>query len=215
MRHDRDPLSPLTGWIRTLLALAALLVACGVYGALSGDGGIMGLGNVGSICVEEPIGGSVEPGERFPHHDVRTGVEVRQSGYSYCTTTPGLAERAWHTLTRLPTAALFTAVLLILWRLVRGAARDGVHTTGTARRLRVLGWVLIAGSVLVPVMENVASVRLLATMVNDPIGGYLMPNSGGDWTGPLPLALVGVGLLTFSRFVLVGVRMRADLDGTV
>ena len=57
--------------------------------------------------------------------------------------------------------------------------------------------------------------RLLATMVNDPVGGYFMPNGAGNWASLLPLVLVGVGLLTFSRFVLVGVEMRADLDGTV
>ena len=51
-------------------------------------------------------------------------------------------------------------------------------------------------------------------MVNDPLGGYFLPG-GSPYGSQLPLVLVGVGLLTFARFVLVGAEMRADLDGTV
>jgi hypothetical protein len=215
MRQHSDPLSPLAGWVQLLLAFIVLVVACGAFGALTGSSAIMGFGNVGSICVQEPIGGTVDPGASFLPHDTRAGVDTYRIGYSYCTSNPVMAQRVWYTLTKLPTALLFAAVIMILFRLVRGAAREGIHTNDTARRLRVLGWVLIAGSVLAPIAQDAASVRLLATMVSDPIGGYFMPNGAGDWTGLLPLVLVGVGLLTFSRFVLVGVQMRADLDGTV
>jgi Protein of unknown function (DUF2975) len=215
MPQHADPLSPLAGWVRVLLAFVALMVVCGVFGALTGSSAIMGFGNVASICVEEPVGGTVEPGEPLLPHDLRAGVDTYRIGYAYCASDPDLPQRVWYTLTLLPTAALFAAVLVILFRLVRGAARDGIHTNGTARRLRGLGWVLITGSVLAPIAEDAASVRLLATMVNDPIGGYFMPNGAGTWAGMLPLVLVGVGLLTFSRFVLVGAEMRADLDATV
>jgi hypothetical protein len=215
VRHDKDSLSPLAGWTYMLLTFVALMVVYGVYGALTGTNSIMGFGDVGSICVDEPNGGNVDPGERSLPHDVRAGVDIHKTGYSYCTSTPDLAQRIWYTLTTLPTAALFTGALLILLRLIRGAARDGIYTNRTARQLRVLGWVLIAGSMLVPIAQDAASVRLLATMVNDPIGGYFMPDGGGNWTGLLPMVLVGVGLLTFSRFVLVGTQMRADIDATV
>ena len=215
MRQHKDPLSPLAGWVQILLAFAVLMAICGAYGVLTGTSAIMGFGNVASICVQEPIGGTVDPGEPFLPHDIRAGIDTYRIGYSYCTSSPLLPQRVWYTLTVLPGAALFAAVLVILFRLVSRAAHDGIHTNGTARRLRLLGWVLITGSVLVPIAEDAASVRLLATMVNDPIGGYFMPNGAGNWGSLLPLVLVGVGLLTFSRFVLVGREMRADLDGTV
>ncbi len=198
-----------------LLAFVVLIVVCGVYGAFTGTTGVMGFGNVGRICVDEPSGGTVDPQDPLLPHDARAGVEMRTTAYSYCTKTPDVAQRIWYTLTMLPTFALFATVLLVLFRLVRGAAREGIHTNGTARRLRALGWVLIVGSILAPIAEDAAAVRLLATMVSDPIGGSFLPDGGGGWTGLLPLVLVGVGLLTFSRFVLVGAEMRADLDGTV
>ncbi len=214
MRPNKDPLSPLSGWIHLLLGAVILSVICGVYGAITGTGGIMGFGSVSNLCVEEPTGGAVDPAEPSLPHDVRAGIDVYKIGYSYCVHAPDRAQRFWYTLTTLPTAVLFSTVLLLLFRLIRGAARDGIHTPGTARRLRVLGWVLIGGSVLVPIAEDAASVRLLATMVHDTLGGYFMPN-GGNWPSLVPLVLVGVGLLTFSRFVSVGVEMRVDLDGTV
>lgn len=215
MRQHNDPLNPLAGWVQILLAFVILMVVCGVYGALTGTSAIMGFGNVTSICVQEPTGGAVDAGEPSVPHDLRAGIDTYRIGYSYCTSNPILAQRVWYTLTVLPTAAMFAAVLMVLFRLVRGAARDGIHTNGTARRLRLLGWVLISGSVLAPIAQDAASVRLLATMVNDPVGGHFMPNDAGNWASLLPMVLVGVGLLTFSRFVLVGVQMRADLDGTV
>ncbi len=214
MQRDKDPLSPLAGWTYLLLAALGLAVLCGVSWSITGSGSIMGFGNVGSICVDELTGGTADFGRRPPPHDLRAGVEISTVGYSYCSSAPDAAQRIWYTLTMLPTTLLFAAVLLILFRLVRGAARDGIHTSGTARRLRVLGWVLIAGAVLAPQAQELAKTRLLATMVKDQLGGYFI--AGGSPYGPLlSLVLVGVGLLTFARFVLVGTEMRADLDGTV
>ena len=48
-------------------------------------------------------------------------------------------------LATLPTFALTTAMLVMLWRLVGAARRTDPFTFSTVRRLRALGWLLLLG----------------------------------------------------------------------
>jgi len=117
----------------------------------------------------------------------------------------------WYTLTTLPSTVWFVAVLVLLFRLFRRANRDGIYTIATVRGLQILGWLVIAGAIVTKYAEQAAKARLLAAMVSDHIGGYFIAAAPAY----APMVLVGVGVLTFSRIVRAGCRMRQDLDATI
>ncbi len=122
-----------------------------------------------------------------------------------------MGQRIWYTLIMLPGILLFVGVLLLAYRLIRAAERDGIYTSATARRLRTLGWFLLAGALVKMVMEMVAANRLLATMVTNEVG-WIGPIR---WQIPWMVLLIATGLLTFARIMWTGAGMRDELQGTV
>jgi hypothetical protein len=111
----------------------------------------------------------------------------------------------------LPGTVLFIGALLLIYRLIRGAERDGIYTAATAGRLRALGWFLLIGALVKMVVEMLAANRLLATMVTTQVG-WTEPFR---WETPWTVLLTAVGLLSFARIMRLGVEMRDDLQGTV
>jgi len=205
----RNPLEPMATVVSALLGLTGAGIAVTVLAAVVGSGGIMGLGQ-SFVYVDVPgiVGGSDLQSGQWNLHD---GVLANTTGYRFFTTHPDVRQRVWYTLTLLPSSVLFIGALLLVFRLVRGAERDGIYTAATARRLRTLGWFLLIGAVVKMVVEMAAANRLLATMVTNHV----------EWIGPIfwetpwAVLLTAAGLLTFARIMRIGVEMRDDLQGTV
>jgi hypothetical protein len=131
----------------------------------------------------------------------------------YCAESPGAHLVLLHELGTLPSTLLLIGGLLLLDRLLRGAARDGVHAERTASRLRLLGWWLIVGSLVARITEANAMAALLAALSRTShftAGAWLEL-----WTPPYLAVLCGVGLLVFARFTRVGTTLPEDLEEVV
>ena len=114
-------------------------------------------------------------------------------------------------------------VLLLLWRMIRVAGREGPFTPAVARAMRRLGWFILAGSLTVAVLRAVSIGLLLSGQIeggsipdrDDRRGPVRRTGLGGDpATVPVP-ALAGAALLTLARIFRVGAAMEDELKGTV
>ncbi|MFI7316803.1 hypothetical protein [Streptomyces venezuelae] len=129
----------------------------------------------------------------------------------YCTSHPSRGQQALEVLRDLPSTILMLGGLLLLNRLLRGAARDGVYTAQTASRLWGLGWWLLAGSLVTAVAQAIAKAELLATFVEEDMADAL----GNVWDIPYFSLFTALGLFTFARIVRAGVVMREDVEATI
>ncbi|MFF5025398.1 DUF2975 domain-containing protein [Streptomyces collinus] len=121
--------------------------------------------------------------------------------------------RVLEALGSLPSSLLLIGGLYLLHRFLRGAAREGVYTARTASRLRLVGWWLLVGSLVVEFAEANARAALLAALAKDvdfSAGSVL-----GMWNFPYLAVLTGLGVLTSARITRQGVSMREDLEGLV
>jgi hypothetical protein len=110
---------------------------------------------------------------------------------------------------------LWSGILLLLWRLLVIARRGGPFTVQVAAAMRMLGWYIIAGSVLAAAIEQLATVLLLDSMVAPrPEGIGSIAVAALRALVPVP-ALAGAALLTFARIVRLGAAMDDELQGTV
>lgn len=116
---------------------------------------------------------------------------------------------AWEMLSTLPSHALVTVALVLLWRLV-GRARDGdPFTGGMVGGFRALGIVLVVGGPLVWVVEFIGRFALSATL---PTGGPYAPL---DFAVPAAWLLCGFGMFAVGEIIRRGRALRAELDGVV
>ena len=131
----------------------------------------------------------------------------------YCAESPDAHLVLLQQLGTLPSTLLLISGLFLLDRLLRGAARDGVHTERTASRLRLLGWWLLVGSLVAGITEANAGAALLAALsrTSDFTAGAWLEL----WTPPYLAVLTGLGLLVFARITRVGTALRKDLEGVV
>ncbi|MGW5285390.1 DUF2975 domain-containing protein [Streptomyces collinus] len=142
-----------------------------------------------------------------------TGLAQVDSIPRYCAEAPDAHLRVLEALGSLPSSLLLIGGLYLLHRFLRGAAREGVCTARTASRLRLVGWWLLVGSLVVEFAEANARAALLAALAKDvdfSAGSVL-----GMWNSPYLAVLTGLGVLTFARITRQGVSMREDLEGLV
>lgn len=131
----------------------------------------------------------------------------------YCAEDPTDQQRLLGLLSAVPYLAFAAGGLVLLNGMLRAAARDGVYTTQTASRLKVLGWWLLVGSLVAELSHATAETALLATLASDV---HLSAETVlRQLTAPYLMVLTGLGLLTFARITRAGAAMREDLEGTV
>ncbi|KPI06672.1 hypothetical protein OK074_4111 [Actinobacteria bacterium OK074] len=203
MTEDRKMLEPMATVVSVVLRILLALLTAGIVIAIVHGG----WANV-SVCVtDESTVSSVSPGLA-----PESGTQVN-SIPRYCAESPGAYLRFLDELGSLPSTLLLASSLFLLHRLLRGAARDGIHTARTASRLRLLGWWLLAGSLVVAVTEGNARAALLAELAKDAdVSAWTWLNM---WTPPYLAVLTALGLLTFARITQAGAVMREDLEGVV
>ena len=120
-----------------------------------------------------------------------------------------------YSLMTVPEVLLWGGILLLLWRLLVLARRDGPFTARVAGAMRVLGWYIIAGAVLAAAIEQLSTVLLFNSLVTPPPEGIdSVPFAALRALVPVP-ALAGTALLTFARIVRFGAAMDDELQGTV
>jgi hypothetical protein len=204
MTEDRKMLEPLATVVSiTLRILLAFLTAGLVWSVIHGSWGDL------NVCIaDESTTSSVTP-DAFA---AENGAQV-DSIPRYCAETPDAHLRLLNELGEVPSTLLLISGLFLLHRLLQGAARDGVYTGETASRLRLLGWWLLVGSLVVEITEANARAALLAELAKSAdfsAGAWL-----DLWTFPYLAVLTGLGLLTFARITRAGTSMREDLEGVV
>lgn len=206
MPQDRKLLEPTATIVSIALRLLLTLTAAGLVSRI-----VRGGWTNGTVCVTDDsttASADTGPFSFFPEKDAFV-LTVPQ----YCAEAPGTYLRLLDELGALPSTLLLLSGLLLAHRLLRDAARKGVHTVRTASRMRVLGWWLLAGSLIARFVEANADAALLAelsTSTDLTAGTWLTM-----WSAPYLALLTGFSLLTFARITRAGAELREDLAGVV
>lgn len=188
-------------WLRELQAvlIAGLLFVVGF--------GIVGVGVTAAfgdeLTMELPasaVTGTVDVG-------LREGATVAaKQDVTITVAEPRASQRLAWALSRWPTAAVITALLVLLLGLVRRARRDDPFSLATVRRLRVLGVVALGGYVA-SLLELMATMLLSGTVTTDGVAG------GSQLS--MAWFLVGFGLFAMAEVVKRGHAMRVELETVV
>jgi len=205
MSEDRKMLEPMATVVSIALRVLLTLVTLGVvFRTVHGSGW-----GSNFVCMrDDSTFGSVDLDRFYPEKGVSVGAIPR-----YCAESPGTSLHLLNELSMLPSSLLLIGSLFLLHQLLKGAARDGIYTARTASRMRVLGWWLLAGSVVAELIESNAKAALLSDLTTTSTfsaGAWL-----GLWSAPYMAVLTGLGLLTFARITSAGAAMREDLEGVV
>lgn len=206
----RNPLEPFATVVSALMAiLVVLFVLSAVATAVSKDASMFGIGEQ-VICVDDPnisVGGG-EAEARDLASTVKPGARALTNGLTGCLDHPTGRQHALRVAMLLPPAVFEFGTVLLLWLLVRGARREGPFASANSRRVRLVGWWLIAGGLASVNIVEAAKVALLRTMFRNAVVGWA-PHV--PWT----LLLIGLGMLTVARLLAVAAVMRQDIEATI
>jgi hypothetical protein len=123
---------------------------------------------------------------------------------------PAPGQLAMYELTSLPVYLVVATVLVLLWTTLRRARREDPFTAATVRRLRVIGWVALAGGVVAQLGQMLAALELSSQVIAD-----------GSMTATLDLLstglflLVGYGFFAVAEILNRGLAMRAELETVI
>ena len=134
---------------------------------------------------------------------------------SVCVMNATDGQRALAYLGSAPRTLLKLAVFVLVAWLLLVARRDGPFVPRVHRMLMVLGWFVIAGSVVASVVHGVAGAYFLASAVTVPVpvkADVLSALYGAVLSLPV---LAGCAVLTLARIMRAASLMRDDLEGTV
>jgi hypothetical protein len=208
--RSRDPLEPFATVVRSVTRLLGVFLVVGAISAVtSDDAGYFGVGN--DICVDTGISESLEK-PSFAD-ELTAGVQSVSQGIGFCRTDPTVGQAVLQVLTELPNLLLVLSVLVLLWRTVGNARRQGPFSVATAAGVRATAWLLLLGGVVAGAVQEVAKVALIGTMAKD--GSTLAPEPSefvfAALSGVSPLLLfAGLGVLTVARILRTGVQTDAD-----
>jgi hypothetical protein len=215
----KDPLGPLDAIVSVLLWLLALGFAGGLVLSFLPGGSVTTYGHDQACAVVRAEllpnadrqldgGNPTVPSYARSSSVLPRDVEVCARGVSTGLNVLSLAGTFSGT-------ALLLAFVIAATRLVRGARREGLFTTVTASRTRMLAWVLIVGSLLSHLIRAAVSVVILNRVVVDP--GYHY-GAGALLSGfglPLTEIVVGIGLVSVGRVLGQAVVLQREQDATI
>ena len=208
---DRKLTQPLGGAVKFILVLAAVLLGIVLIFAVFGTIELGGLGS-GPACSPVHLNGITVAGSAVAH--LRPGATASGGTVSLCASHPTVGQRVLVGLTWVPVVALYLAVIVLLGRLLRVIRGAGPFAVTVARRLRFLGWFVLAGSLVVVVGQSAAQSAFVSTLLTGPVPAVRNAVEAGLAVILVPL-LIACGLLTLARVIRVGAQMNDDLAGTV
>jgi hypothetical protein len=203
-----EPLESVTRFFGALMIIAVLV---GVAFLVFGSGTYGGL--PGNVCVAQPGAQYSSSGWDTPFVTARPGHSVSIIGsLQVCADHASAGEQALGVVAALPAALFWGGVLLMLWRIMLTARRNGPFTRRVAVAVRRLGWFVIIGSTTAAVVHLIAVDTLLTTMarITNPFPNLIEV----PLHLPIPL-LTGAALLTFARIVTAGAAMDAEIQATI
>lgn len=207
---------PLTGLLIFLGGLIGLSFVAFLITAAIGRGTVTFLGfGTGPLCVPASISG---PGIQWGPEPLIAGLRPGMtagvgSTVSVCANHPSARQQMLSFLTHFPeTLYALVIVAAVVWLLVI-VRRQGPFVPQVVRILRFLGWFILLGDVVAAVVQSLAASYFLATAVTSPVPvGLNAFNSGSTLLVPL---VACCALLTLTRIIRTGTRLRDDLAGTV
>jgi Protein of unknown function (DUF2975) len=208
---DRKLTQPLGGAVKFILVLAAVLVAFVLFVAIFGKIQLGGLGS-GPACSGVRLNAMRVASPGLAH--LRAGTTTSGGTVTLCASHPTIGQRILVGLTWVPVTALYLTVILLLGQLLRVVRGAGPFAETVARRLRFLGWFVLAGSLIVVVGQSMAQSAFVSTVVTGSVPAVRNAAEAGLAVVFVPL-LIACGLLTLARVIRVGARMSDDLAGTV
>jgi hypothetical protein len=214
---NRKLTEPLETTAAVFGSLFAAVLILGAVATLVGTGTLGGLGHA-LVCATDPnVGGDSGASPFTGVYAARPGaaLQLPNAPLSACAIHPGFGQHLLYSLTTIPQVLLWGGILLLLWRLLMIARRGGPFTVRVAAAMRMLGWYIVAGSVLAAAIEQLATVLLLGSLVTpQPEGIGSVAVAALRALVPVP-ALAGAALLTFARIVRLGAAMDDEIQGTV
>lgn len=209
-RKLAEPLETMTSGCGLLLILGLVF---GIVAAIMGWGSFGGFGRA-VVCATNEMSRVSGFSTRQPGIGARPGAYLSLTvPITACTSHPSFGQRLLLTLTRLPTQLVWAGILLLLWRMLRVVGRRGPFSPQVAAAMRVLGWFVLAGTLVATVIQGLAADQLLNTMLVHDRG---LGDALSRPLSALPVAaLAGVGLLILARFIRLGVSMDEEIKGTV
>ncbi len=208
---DSKLTQPLGGAVRFILVLAAVLLGIVLIFAVFGTIELGGLGS-GPACSAVHLKGIAVTGAAVAH--LRPGATASGGAVSLCASHPSVGQRLLVGMTWIPVVALYLAVILLLVQLLRAIRGGGPFAVIVARRLRFLGWFVLAGSLVVVTGQSAAQSAFVSTVLTGPVPAVRNAAEAGLAVIFVPL-LIACGLLTLARVIRVGAQMSDDLAGTV
>jgi hypothetical protein len=206
-RPPRNPLEPIAttvGWV-TALVVVLLLLSLLVRQAAWGNGPVCAtVSGTDASIFSKPVS---LPG-------VAPAAHASLASAAICADRPTAALRVAGLLAVWPYTVLW---LIFLWRL-RGllkaaALPGGLYSPATASRLRMLGWLLTLGGLAASIVESAAKIMIFTRLVDYPgLGGWYQP---GQVSFSFTTLITGLTLITVARVMVLGVKMRDELDATV
>jgi hypothetical protein len=204
-----------------VLALLALLFA-GI-GTVTGSGtpAVLPLsypaGGWQPVCTDASINGMSFDGDgpTLVGAPGMTSVSGPSNPMSVCVMNATGGQRALAYLSSAPPTLFKLAVFVLVSWLLLVARREGPFAPRVHRMLMVLGWFVIAGSIVASVAHGVAGAHFLASAVTVPVpvkDDVLSALYDAVLGAPV---LVGCAVLTLARIMRAGSLMRDDLEGTV
>jgi hypothetical protein len=210
-RKLTEPLGNVVSWF--LLVTAGLFALLVVVAPFDSQISIWGFGH-GYVCADVSsntltIG---DTGDIVMH--MKPGASSYPRELGLCVNQPTVGQRMLVTLTQAPAFALYVALLLLLWQLLRTVGSAGPFDLIVSRRLRFLAWFILAGSLVVAAAQSAARSLFASTVVTNsvPMAGNVTRDLISALFTPL---LIACGLLTLARVIRIGTQMSEDLAGTV
>jgi hypothetical protein len=212
-----SPLQPITRTVNVLLAVTLAGLVLGGVGSLLGQAEFFGFkaGDPPDVCIDTDIFAVHAGPGHLPVQGLGPHDRARVDTMTVCFSHVSAVGRIFGIFTHLPSLLFFMGVMLLIRRTLGAAEANGIYTPATANRIRALGWFLIVGVFVVPVVETLARSGVMASRLPyaNWTSGFHLWNDVFPFS--IPVLLTGIGLITFARIMRIGAMMRADLEGTV
>jgi hypothetical protein len=219
----RRLVQPLGGIVLFVGALALVALLFAGIGSLTGSGMQVQLplsypaGGWQPVCADASINGMSFNGDgpALAGAAGMTSVSGPSNPMSVCVMNATGGQRALAYVGSAPPALFKLAVFALVAWLLLVARRQGPFAPRVHRMLMVLGWFIIAGSIVASLAHGVAGAHFLASAVTVPVpvkDDVLSALYDAVLGAPV---LVGCAVLTLARIMRAGSLMRDDLEGTV
>jgi hypothetical protein len=152
---------------------------------------------------------------------VRPGAQLQSKGtVQVCASHPSVWQWFLYALIRLPGLVVWTVALLLVWQLIRQAARSGPFSRQSADIMQRLGLVIVVGTGVAAAISALGADLLTRMLLV--LGGYAGAAIPLDIVLFQPVqallpwpALAGAALLSFARITRVGAELDEEVRATV